>query len=121
MTLNFATEQDRINIQRDLKKLVDWTDTWKMNLSIDKCTVMHIGSQNRNSDYVMADQNITEVDQQRDLGILITKDPMWKNQMGASYKKGNRVIGFISRNFQYKSWDIVLPLYTSLVSLEWNL
>jgi len=107
--------QDCLILQRDLDRLVDWSDKWQMNFNIEKCTVMHIGSHNRSSAYMMAGQQMTEVDQQRDLGISISKDLKWKNQVEASCKKGNRVLGYISRNFHYKSRDIMLPLYTSLV------
>jgi len=30
------------NIQRDLDKLMDWTDKWLLRLNPDKCTVMHV-------------------------------------------------------------------------------
>ena len=109
------SEQDRISIQNDLNKLVEWAGKWQMNFNVEKCTVMHIGAHNRKSDYSMAEQRLTEVNQQRDLGILITDDLKWRNQVDASFKKSNRVLGFISRNFHYKDKDIMLPMYTSLV------
>lgn len=63
----------------------------------------------------MAGQQMTEVDQERDWGILITKDLKCKHQKEASYRKDNRALAYIYRNFHYKLRDIVLPLYTSLV------
>lgn len=69
---------------------------------------------NRNFDFVMAYKHMTEVDQQRDLGIQITNNLKWNNQAEARYKKGNRVHGGMSRNFYYKFRDIELPVYTSL-------
>ena len=39
---------------------------------------MHIGAHNWKSDYLIAEQRLTEVNQQRDLGILITDDLKWR-------------------------------------------
>ena len=108
-------EQDRLTIQSDLDKLVEWAEKWQMNFNVDKCTVMHVGTNNQNYNYAMGNQNLAEVNQQRDLGVLIDKNLKWKSQVEASFKRANSVIGFISRNFHYKSKDIMLPLYTSLV------
>ena len=33
--------EDNVSLQRD--KLLEWSDTWKLNFNPDKCHVMHIG------------------------------------------------------------------------------
>ena len=54
-------------------------------------------------------------DQQRDLGIIITKDLKWQKQTEKSCRTANRVLGFIARNFRNKNKELILPLYKSLV------
>ena len=54
-------------------------------------------------------------DQQRDLGIIITKDLKWQKQPEKSCKTANRVLGFIARNLRYKNKELILLLYKSLV------
>ena len=82
---------------------------------IDKCSVMHIGHNNMQSNYNMSNQQLPKTDQQQDLGIIITKDLKWQKQTEKSCKTANRVLGFNARNFKYKNKDLILPLYKSPV------
>ena len=41
---------------------------------------MHIGRNNINGNYTMSNQQLTVTEQQRDLGIIITKDLLWQKQ-----------------------------------------
>ena len=52
---------------------------------------------------------------QCDLGITKTRDLKWQKQAEKSCKTANRVLGFIARNFNYKSTELMLPLYKSFV------
>ena len=70
---------------------------------------------NMQSNYNMSNQQLPTTDQQRALGIIITKDLKWQNQTEKSCKSANRVLGFIARNFRYKNKELILPLYKSLV------
>ena len=76
---------------------------------------MHIGHNNMQSNYNMSNQQLQITDQQRDLGIIITKDLKWLKQTEKSCKTANRVLGFIARNFRYKNKELMFPLYKSLV------
>ena len=86
-----------------------------MSFNVDKCPVMHIGHNNMQSNHNMSKQQLPTTDQQRDLGIIITKDLKWRKQTEKSYKTSNRVLGFIARNFRYKNKELILSLYKSLV------
>ena len=76
---------------------------------------MHIGHNNIQHNYTMANQQLIATEEQYDLGITITRDLKWQKQTEKSCKTANRVIGFIARNFNYKSTEFMLPLYKSLV------
>ena len=89
-----------------------------MSFNVDKCSVMHIGHNNMQSNYNMSNQQLPTIDQQRDLRISITKDLKWRKQTEKSCNMANRVLGFIARNFRYKNKELILPLYKSLVRLS---
>jgi hypothetical protein len=108
-------EQDRLAIQHDLEKLIEWSEVWQMPFNVAKCTVMHMGCHNANFNYTMAGDNLAAVNQQKDLGILISDDLKWNAQVQNSYNAAIKQLGFIARNFTYKSKDIVLPLYKSII------
>ena len=88
-----------------------------MSCNLDKCSVMHIGHNNMQSNSNMSNQQLLTTDQQWDLGIIITKDLKWQKQKQTekSCKTANRVLGFISCNFRYKYKELILPLYKSRV------
>ncbi|KAL7637927.1 UNVERIFIED_CONTAM: hypothetical protein RMT77_011540 [Armadillidium vulgare] len=86
-----------------------------MKFNIDKCKVLHFGSRNIEYNYVIDDSDIKVVDEEKDLGVLISKDLKFAKQCADSVKKANKALGFIARNFEYKSKNIILPLYKSLV------
>ena len=81
-----------------------------MIFNVDKCSVMHIGHNNMQSNYNMSDQQLPTTDHKRNLGINIAKDlKLLKQTDLKSYKTANRVLGFIARNFRYKNKELILP------------
>ena len=106
---------DIMGLQEDINKLVGWTNKWQMNFNVDKCSVMHFGHNNIQSNYNMSNQQLPTTDQQRIIGIIITKDIKWQKQTEKSCKTAYRVLGCIARNFWYKNKGLILPLYKSLV------
>ena len=104
-----------MELQEDINKPVEWADKWQMSFNVDKCSVMHIGYNNMQSNYNMSNQQLPTTDQQRDLGIIITKDLKWQKQTEKSCRTANRVLRFIARNFRYKNKELILPLYKSIV------
>ena len=76
---------------------------------------MHIGHNNMQSNYNMSNRQLPTTDQQRDLGLIITKDLKWQKQIEKSSKTANRVLGFIAHDFRYTNKELILPLYKSLV------
>ena len=105
---------DIMELQEDINKLVEWANKWQMSFYVDKCSLMHIGHNNMQSNNNISNQQLP-TDQQRDLGIIITKGLKWQKQTEKTCKTASRVLGFIARNFKYKNTEQILPLYKSLV------
>ena len=78
---------DIMELQEDINKLVEWANNWQMTFNVDKCSVMHIGHNNMQSNYNMSNQQLPTTDQQQDLGIIITKDLKWKNKQRKATKR----------------------------------
>ena len=106
---------DIMELQEDINKLVEWANKWRMSFNVDKCSVMHIGHNNIQSNYKMSNQQLPTTDQQRDLGIIINKYLRWRKQTKKSFKRAIRVNGFIARHFRYINKKLIIPLYKSLV------
>ncbi|KAF2364393.1 Endonuclease/exonuclease/phosphatase [Trinorchestia longiramus] len=109
------TERDRETIQSDLNRLLQWTETWQMSFNIEKCSEMHVGANNRHFQQTMYNIPIETVQQQRDLGVIVTENLKHDKQVEKSVKNASRILGFIARNFEYKLMNMILPLYKALV------
>ena len=48
-----VSSEDRGVLQRDLDRLVIWSEVWQMRFNVDKCKVMHSGRGNPGGSYVM--------------------------------------------------------------------
>ena len=55
---------DVIELQEDINKLVECANKWQMSFNVDKCSVMHIGHNNMQSNYNMSNQQLPTTDQQ---------------------------------------------------------
>jgi len=51
-----------------------WSEKWQMLFNTSKCKVMHIGKSQKKYQYYMNNQQLEEVTQEKDLGILISND-----------------------------------------------
>ena len=45
---------DIMELQVDINKLVEWANMWQMSFNVGKCSVMHIGHNNMQSNYNMS-------------------------------------------------------------------
>jgi ribonucleases P/MRP protein subunit RPP40 len=70
---------------------------------------------NKRENYEMDGKNLDEVDDEKDLGVIMQSDLKWKRQCTKAVKSANRVLGMITRSFSYSSKDIVLHVYKTLV------
>ena len=102
-------------LRKDLNRLFEWSVEWQMAFNIEKCKVMHIGRNNTNSQYSMGGKVLAEVEEEKDLGVIVSKDVKVSKQCAAAAKKGYQILGLISRTFICKKRRIMLQLYKSLV------
>ena len=63
----------------------------------------------------MGGRVLSEVQEESDLGVLVTSDLKVSSQCAKVVKTANRVLGMISRTFTLRSKEVILPLYKSLV------
>ena len=108
-----VNEQEEL--QNDLNTLSDWGVDSKMFFNIDKCKVLHIGSNNVQAAYTMNGVQLASVEQEKDLGVVISNDLKPGKQVSEVIKTANKLIGFIGRTFEFKTKEIILTLYNALV------
>lgn len=114
----FSTVQnasDHQKLQNDLTSLVTWSKKWQMEFNIGKCKVLHVGKSNKHFQYEMNAQILESTKEERDLGVMIADNLKSSCNCQAAYSKANQVLGMIRRFISYKSPEILLPLYKTLV------
>ena len=69
----------------DLQK---WEETWLLRFNPSKCKVMHLDfNENPNHEHIFNDVILSSVETEKDLGVLVTEQLLWKDQMIACISK----------------------------------
>ena len=84
-----------------------------MDFNDNKCRVMHIGKRNLEFQYHMNYGWVRSVDEERDLGVLMSKDLKFSKQCLLTKNKANLMLGIINRGVSYKSAEVISKLYRS--------
>jgi len=63
----------------------------------------------------MNNQTLESTAREKDLGVIITDNLKVAGNCHAAYSRANRVLGRIRRTISYKTPEILLPMYNSLV------
>ena len=75
---------------------------------------MHVGRNNENNLNTMNNQVLPAVTEEKDLGVIFTKDMKPSKQCTAARNKANRVLGLINRTLMYKNKTKVnKPVYST--------
>ncbi len=112
-------KEDATQLQNDINNLIDWSNTWLMKFNKEKCKTMHVGKKNQQYQYTINDNNeeyiLQNTDAERDLGVIISSNLKWSNQVNSAVAKAQKALGLIRRTFTHLNTDMVKILYTSLV------
>ena len=63
----------------------------------------------------MGSHTLDVVSEEKDLGVRIPNNLKAARQCHLAYTKANRVLGLIARTISYKSYEVLLKLYKTLV------
>ena len=102
-------------IQEDLDRIQKWAETWQMKFNIAKRKVLHVGNKNIRQDYFMGGIKLECAQVEKDLGVMVDENLSGSRQCAVAVKKANRMLGYIARSIEYKSKEVILTLYNSLV------
>ena len=114
-----ATENDCIELQKDMDILQEWSNKWLLRFNADKCKVMRLGGQHPEYTYKMTNSNetteleFTEIE--KDLGIHVDNKLRLRDHAEIAVAKANKILGLIRRSYEYFDADSLKSLYTSLV------
>ena len=93
-------------IQEDLNALRKWCESWRMRLNAEKCFLLHYKPRGRNSTpphLLINNVPLETRETASDLGVIISHDLKFHEQVSAACKKATKQINIIKRTFVSRS------------------
>ena len=89
-------------LQKDIDKLIKWSNIWLLKFHPDKCKYMGIGYQGNAlpEKYNMDGQFLEVTDCEKDIGVHIDPKLSFDKHIGKSINKANRILAVIRRTFE---------------------
>ena len=109
------SEADAMKLQADLDNIFCWSTDWQMLFNLEKCHILHLGNNNPNHEYNINGYKLPSVDEEKDLGVLITNSCTPSRQVSAAALKANQVLGQLLRSFTYRDRNTFIRLYKQYV------
>ena len=81
-----------MQLRQNLVDLYRWSNDWLMLFNTDKCKLMHLGNKNPCVKYELGGRELEFILEEKDLGVLITKDLKVSAQCALAAKTANRVL-----------------------------
>ena len=99
---HIQTEADAKALQDDLNMLGQWSSQWKLQFNVAKCQALRIGSHRSFSErpvYTLQGEELCNVEEQRDLGVLVDSQLSFEKHIKQCVKKAYRSWWIIRRTF----------------------
>jgi len=102
-------------LQTVLDDLGGWCHDVGLNLTPEKCGVMHFGSKNPRFDYLLCGGSLRKLEVVKDIGVRYSPSLNFSEQVRHIAAKASLISNWILRSFALKSPSAYLKLYESLV------
>ena len=110
-----GSDSEAKSLSDDLDKIYQWSVDWQMLFNTEKCTVMHMGLDNKEREYLLGGKILKKSKQESDLGVIMDATGKASQQCIQAVKKANAILGMIKRNMVFRSKLVVVKLYKALV------
>ena len=109
------SDQDQITLQCDLTALQYWADRWGVRFNPTKCYIMHIHRcQMKPWIYELCGEVLFSVTKAKHIGVLISNDLNWHEQICKVAAKANTSLHFMARILKHCPRTIRQTAYCSL-------
>jgi hypothetical protein len=110
-----SSEENRKELQQVFNNLYEWSQRWGMEFNIPKCKIMHVGRGNPGYKYSIDGQELVEVDEEKDIGVIVQKNLKPGKQCEKAANMAAAVLRQIERNFHYRDKKVFVRLYKQYV------
>ena len=107
---------DQSILQHDLTSLEQWVVKWGMKFNASKCNIMHIARGKPETHmYLLCNQILGTVSSAKYLGVTVSDDLQWHDQVQSVANKANSMLHLIARNLRNCPRFTRCLAYTTLV------
>ena len=114
----YGPTSNQNSLQKDLLTMMTWSKTWQLNFNIDKCSILHLGKNNEQSNYFLDKDKknvLKKTTCEKDIGVTFADNLNFDKHIDNVVKKANQVTGLIKRTFSYMDTDMFKKLYKSTI------
>ena len=102
---NIESPMDCQILEDDLNSLIQWETDWQMKFNVAKCHSMrvtrHPPDKHIQFDYTLHQQRLEQVRSAKYLGLTITDDLDWSQNISEIYSKVTKTLYFLQRNLAF--------------------
>ena len=111
----FCTDENLLQSSLDL--LTSWTQSRQLNLAEKKCKTLEIckPSKRQSTKFILNNHELTSTSNIKDLGIYISSDLKWADQISFIYNKASVVSYQILKTFQTNNFSTFIKLYSTYI------
>ncbi len=103
------------DVQNALDLLCVWSRKWQLQIAVQKCCVLHVGSNNANSEYFINNSVLPSETCVRDLGVAVHCSLKSTQHCREIARKANRITNMLFRCFCTKDKNVLLKAYKTYV------
>ena len=89
--------EDTTLLQEDINNLSAWSAEWQLPFNTTKCKSLHLGRTNSNHTYSINNSPLEQINQEKDLGILIDNKLKFHEHVSYVVNKANCIPAIIRR------------------------
>jgi len=86
-------------LQEGLDALYAWSDFWQLPLSLQKCTILHLGRNNTHHNYSVNNVSLPDLTVVSDLGVLVDNNLRFTKHYRSIVNKANHRSSLILKSF----------------------
>ena len=104
-------------MQKDLQSLLEWSKIWLLKFHPGKCVTLRLSlhKQNEKHTYYLGETPLENVEEVKDLGIIVDYKLKFQKQISGKVNKANQTWGTIRRTFKHMNPDIFKKLFCAQV------
>ena len=116
---SIKSEDDHIKLQNTIDKMFEWTENWQLKFNESKCKILHLGENNpKRAYYIGRGDSRVELEKtvlEKDLEVHIDPTLSFDSHIEKIVKKASSKSAQILENFSYRSKQVLVPLFKTLV------